>query len=362
MPLGAIANAELQAEVDAEADKQHREINRYQIERADHQQAERRGDGEPDDEATNTAKMIRTQRSASHRMMSTMAIVTVALSAAFSLMRGEFLVGHRHRAGQPQARLIFRREIEIGGGLANGVGGFFAGLEFRKVERGLDERKRRSSSASRRWPWTSSCQEKLAGLPAFTFSMVSAASVIGHVMLSSVISPPCTPSRPNCSTCITPRKRRVAGQDLHQPLRLGEQFHLRREIVGRFEQQTVLRKEAAAFRLDDGVKQILLLGQPLHQRVGCRLDQFRRRRVDHRDDQFELRKRLFECGLALAPRQVEEMSWLTSVVMRKCVAAYQDDRTASRTDTPITGQAYCAQKPIARTTRAVMVFMGWSAE
>ena len=40
VPLGAIADAELQSEIDAEADEQHREIDRYQVERADHQHAE----------------------------------------------------------------------------------------------------------------------------------------------------------------------------------------------------------------------------------------------------------------------------------------------------------------------------------
>ena len=54
----------------------------------------------------------------------------------------------------------------------------------------------------------------------------------------------------------------------------------------------------------------------------------------------------------------EEMSRLTSVVMAKCVAAYQDDRSVSRIETQITDHAFCAHKPIARTTKAVMLFMG----
>src|ERR1700733_3593671 len=52
-----------------------------------------------------------------------------------------------------------------------------------------------------------------------------------------------------------------------------------------------------------------------------------------------------------------EMSWLISVVMEKCVAAYQDASTASRTDRPITGQAFFAQTLMARTTKAVIDFM-----
>src|SRR5580692_5793477 len=61
-----------------------------------------------------------------------------------------------------------------------------------------------------------------------------------------------------------------------------------------------------------------------------------------------------------------EMSWLTSVVIAKCVAAYQDDTTVSRIAAAITGQAYCVHTSMARTTRAVIVFMslvsrmGWS--
>ena len=51
VPLRAIADAELQAEIDAEADEQHGEIDRYQIERADHQHAERGRDGKSDDKA-----------------------------------------------------------------------------------------------------------------------------------------------------------------------------------------------------------------------------------------------------------------------------------------------------------------------
>ena len=44
VPLGPIADAVLDAEVDAQADKEHGKIDRYQIEGADHQQTERRGD------------------------------------------------------------------------------------------------------------------------------------------------------------------------------------------------------------------------------------------------------------------------------------------------------------------------------
>ena len=99
-------------------------------------------------------------------------------------------------------------------------------------------------------------------------------------------------------------QRRIARQHLDQALRLAQHFHLRREIADRLEQQTVLREEAAALRLFDGMNQILLLRQPLHQGAGRFIDQFGRRRVDHRDDQFVLREGLFEGCFALPPGDV----------------------------------------------------------
>ena len=52
-----------------------------------------------------------------------------------------------------------------------------------------------------------------------------------------------------------------------------------------------------------------------------------------------------------------EISWLTSVVILKCVTAYQEDNTASRTERMITGAAYFAQNLIARTTKLVIILM-----
>jgi len=49
-----------------------------------------------------------------------------------------------------------------------------------------------------------------------------------------------------------------------------------------------------------------------------------------------------------------------SVVMEKCVAAYHDDATVSTSAMAMTGHAWCTQKSIARTTKAVIVFMGLS--
>src|SRR5580700_6701174 len=52
-----------------------------------------------------------------------------------------------------------------------------------------------------------------------------------------------------------------------------------------------------------------------------------------------------------------EISWLMSVVMAKCVAAYHDAITASSSDSPMTGHAFFAHKPMARTTKPVIDLM-----
>src|ERR1700681_4600218 len=70
------------------------------------------------------------------------------------------------------------------------------------------------------------------------------------------------------------------------------------------------------------------------------------------------------CGNALSnaiSRRLHGMSGgislLMSVVMEKCVAAYHDDATVRTSATAMTGHAWCTRKSIARTARAVIVFM-----
>ena len=153
-------------------------------------------------------------------------------------------------------------------------------------------------------PWTMSRQEKVAGCPALTFSMASAPSVIGQVMSSSVMRPPCTPSRPNCSAWITPRRLGSPASTCTRRCAWVRFLSCGPSSIGRFEEKAVLREERAALRLLDGAEQILLLRQARGQCIARLGDQFRRRRFDHRDDQFVLRECLLERHLALPPRNV----------------------------------------------------------
>ncbi len=302
--FGPVADAELKSEVDAKPHKQHGEIDRDEIERADHQHAKRRGNGKPDNKADedgrNNAYPAQRQpqnekndRDGNGRVQRRMV-----------LDGGKFLVGHRHRAGQPQARLIFGADIEIACRLANGVGGTFPGLELGIVERGGDLQKAKLFIGR-----GGGALDHFVPGEARRLSGIHFLDCIGGVIerprhLIELELAALHAEQTELQDLNDTAQRRVAGQHLHQALRLGQQFHLRREILRRFEQQAVLRKKTAALRLLDGVKQLLLLRQPLHHRSGRFIDQFGRRRIDHRHDQLVLRKGLFEGRFALPPRDV----------------------------------------------------------
>ena len=51
---------------------------------------------------------------------------------------GVFLIGDRNRPGQADPRAVFAREFQIGGGLADRVGGILAGLQRLIVEHRLE--------------------------------------------------------------------------------------------------------------------------------------------------------------------------------------------------------------------------------
>jgi len=78
--LRAIAHAELNAEIHPKTDEQHRERDRYEVERPNHQEAERCRDGKPTTRLTKTARMILPDLSASQRITSTMTTVPMPLT------------------------------------------------------------------------------------------------------------------------------------------------------------------------------------------------------------------------------------------------------------------------------------------
>ena len=65
MPLGPVAHTKLDAEIEADTDKQRCERDRDQTERADHQQAKGRRSGQSDEQKSRPKIVARQSRSAS---------------------------------------------------------------------------------------------------------------------------------------------------------------------------------------------------------------------------------------------------------------------------------------------------------
>jgi hypothetical protein len=81
VPLGAVANAELDGEIGAQPDEQDRERDGDRIQRMDQQQAEPRRNGKPTASVIATARTSRAQRNASQRISRTMPALTTPLVA-----------------------------------------------------------------------------------------------------------------------------------------------------------------------------------------------------------------------------------------------------------------------------------------
>ena len=143
-------------------------------------------------------------------------------------------------------------------------------------------------------------------------------------------------------------QRRVAGQHLHQALRLGQHVHLRRELARPF--RTTGRSEQKRCRLwavrwkgtgPYAATSVAPVRRPPRRPVRWSAHRPRRR-------WFRIAGNAFSKAASRSRHAMwGEMSWLTSVVMAKWVAAYQDASKVRRSDTTMTGQA-CAGRQIDR--------------
>ena len=117
MPFGPIAHTELQAEIDAQTDKQHKECDRNHIQRADHQETESRRDrqtgGEIDrDRQDDPLVPQRQPKDDNHRDERHRGRQRCALSYC-----RELVIVHRHQPGQPHPGLEIAVESQITRGL-----------------------------------------------------------------------------------------------------------------------------------------------------------------------------------------------------------------------------------------------------
>ncbi len=236
VPLGAVADAELQTEVDAQPDEQHREINGYQIERADHHQADRGGNREPDDERKKDGEDDARPAQSEPQNEQHDGDGHRGVERGVFLDRGEFLVRHRHRAGQPQLGLILAGDIEVLGRLANGVGRSFSGFELGIIEHSPNLQKAHQFVRLRSAPLHQFVPGKARRLSRIDLLDRSGGERHrpGHVVEGDLTA--LHAEQAELQSLDDAAQRWISGQHLHQALRLGQHFHLWRQIGRRFEQ------------------------------------------------------------------------------------------------------------------------------
>ena len=136
--LGTVADAELNAEIDAEADEQHGKGDRQQVQRSHHHQADRGRERKADEQVHEHREddLGRMQRHPENHEDDEDGYDTVEDRA---VLHGRiFLVGDRNRAGQPHPRAVLAGKVEIGRGLPDRVGRILAGFERVVVELRLE--------------------------------------------------------------------------------------------------------------------------------------------------------------------------------------------------------------------------------
>src|SRR5262245_49215052 len=134
MALGAIAHAELDPEIDADPDKQHRESDRDRIERSDQGETHcgRYGKANEDADQHGRDDPGRAQRQPQNADQEGERYEGVERGVL--LQRSELLVLDGDRAGEADARAILALELEVGDDLADHPRGRLARLKRREIK------------------------------------------------------------------------------------------------------------------------------------------------------------------------------------------------------------------------------------
>jgi len=136
--FAAVTHAELETEVDAQADEQDRKGHRDEIERSHHHEPERRRDRQADrqideDRNDDPVGLERKPQDEQHDRDRDRGIECGAF-----LEGAELFVSDRYRPGQPDTGAEFAGEIEVGDGLADRRGRPLARLERAIIQHRLD--------------------------------------------------------------------------------------------------------------------------------------------------------------------------------------------------------------------------------
>ena len=303
-PLRTVADAVLNAEVDAEADEQHRECDRQQVERPDHHQADGRGDRKSDEKIDEHGEddLRRVQRQPENEQHDDDGADSVGDRAV--LDRGVFLVGHRHRPGQANPRAIVGREIEILGRLPDRVGRGLARLQRLIVEDrlefdegapiGIGQRLVAGELApgERRVALVQDILDRLGD------QIERAVGIVEFGL------PALDAGKPGFQRTGQAANRGIASHDLDQGR---ARFELARDLTDFFDgqkQQPVLFEELAGTERGDRFEILRVARKLLRERLGRRAGEFWCRSLNHRENQPVAVERLFELVVALAPVEV----------------------------------------------------------
>ena len=139
--LFAVAHAKLQPEINAKPDKQHGKSHGNQIERMHHRQAQRRRHRQSYRKANQHGgndfqRMQRHPQDQQHHRKRGKAV-----EQSFVCDCCKFLVGQRHRTGQPHAHPFCLTQAKVAHGAADGGGGRAAGFQRGKIQHRLNDDK-----------------------------------------------------------------------------------------------------------------------------------------------------------------------------------------------------------------------------
>jgi len=133
VPLGPLAHTKLDAEIEADTNKQGCKCDRDQIERADHQQAECRCGGQSDDEVEHYGKDNPRRAQCEPKDEEDGGDAYHGVEGRTLLKSPELVVVDRHSPGEPNARLVTIGEVEILGRSLDCVSGGKARLQCAEI-------------------------------------------------------------------------------------------------------------------------------------------------------------------------------------------------------------------------------------
>ena len=303
--LGPIAHAELNAEIDPDADEQHGESDRDRVERRHHHEAQGGGDAKAHEDADEYRQddLGRAQRKPQDSQQQ--GERDGGIEAGVFLERAKFLVLDRNRAGEPHAAEVFCIDLDVGRRLPDRLGRELAGLERRIIKYRLDLNDPPQLA-------------RLGRLAGNQFAPGKTRWLSGHHVLQRRCEHGQWAREVVEREEIALNARQQQRQRLHQPTQIGIALqHLydrlclgefpgdARDILFGQEQQGVAGKKVALRLVADDGEQIRLFGELLAERHAGLAGEFRGRGLDHRENRFvAVGERPVERKFSLAPRKI----------------------------------------------------------